>query len=104
MTKLYIRSSNPPFKPNLFDFLANMELEVMRARELFPSNEMLFAAVMEEAGEVARAVIELERNGTALAKGKPISIDEFYTECIQLAAMAARLALEGDPLYYRTLP
>lgn len=56
--------------------------EVKNAREQFPSNEKLLAALVEEVGELAQAMIE--DDGTA------------EEEAVQVAAMAIRLIEEGD--------
>ena len=60
------------------------ERETARARELFPSSEGIFAALAEEVGELAQALLD-----------KPW--DQVVEEAMQVAAMAARVALEGDP-------
>ena len=65
-------------------FLTAVHIEVRRARELFPSPDGLLAATFEEAGEVAKAMLEEPE-------------DRIWQECVQLAAMACRLATEGDP-------
>jgi phosphoribosyl-ATP pyrophosphohydrolase len=58
--------------------------EVLRARKLFPGSSGLLAALIEEVGELARALMDE-------------SDDEVWTEATQVAAMALRLAVEGDP-------
>lgn len=69
-------------------FLIDVIEETHRARKLFPTNEHQLAAFSEEAGEVAKAFIDHSRgDGTA---------EELYTECVQAAAMALRLAIDGD--------
>ena len=77
-----------PMADSLHQFLMDVAAEVTRARHLFPSNQDQLAAFSEEAGEVAKAFIDY-RNDDETAEGLMI-------ECIQAAAMAARLALEGD--------
>ena len=67
---------------NDFDF--DVAREVGSARSKFPRPDGLLAALTEEVGEVARALLD-----------KPWS--EVYAECVQVAAMAQRLAEEGDP-------
>ena len=65
-------------------FLAEVILEVARAKRLFPKPDGLMTALTEEVGEVARAVLD--------------ETDErIREECVQVAAMAMRLAEEGDP-------
>lgn len=68
--------------------------EVHRAREKFPQPNRTFAAMIEEVGEVAKALLDFE-NGTILR-------EELDRELIQVAAMALRLTIEGDPTFPRT--
>jgi NTP pyrophosphatase (non-canonical NTP hydrolase) len=65
-------------------FLEAVADEALRARSLFPDPDGLVTALGEEVGEVCRAVLD----------ETPERIRE---ECVQVAAMALRLALEGDP-------
>ena len=58
--------------------------EVMRARAKFPGNEHLLAALTEEVGELAQAMLQ----------GKPR--DEIEKEAIQVACVAIRIVEEGD--------
>ena len=62
----------------------DIDTEVAMARQKFPDPRGLMMALTEEVGEVAKA----------LADESPERIRE---ECIQVAAMAIRLAEEGDP-------
>lgn len=64
-------------------FLFEVSTELVRARAKFPSNEGLLAALTEEVGEVAKAVME-----------EPW--ENVRKECVQVAAVAMRLAEEGD--------
>lgn len=66
-------------------FLALVRAEALRARKLFPTSEGLHAAFAEESGEVANALLDHVWPMVG-------------AECIQTGAMAARLAIEGDPL------
>lgn len=65
-------------------FLDLVEKEALRARTLFPRPHGLLAALHEESGEVAKAMLD-----------EPW--ENVRTECVQLAAMCLRLATEGDP-------
>lgn len=67
-----------------FDFLADVGLEVRRARGLFPDPSGLMTALTEEVGELARALLDE-------------STERVREEAIQVAAMAARVAIEMDP-------
>ena len=81
-------------------FLKRLLQEVERARENFPENQAMMAALMEEVGELAQALIEHDRRGS-----EEIPESEILAEAVQVAAMALRVALEGDqsfsynPLY-----
>jgi len=66
-------------------FLADVFAEVHRDRRKFPDPVCLVLALTEEVGELAKAVLE-----------EPA--DRVRSEAIQVAAVAARIALEGDPL------
>jgi hypothetical protein len=59
-------------------------LEVKRAREKFPSNRHLLAALTEEVGELAEALLDNQ--------GK----DREYAEAMQVACVAIRIMEEGD--------
>ena len=61
--------------------------EVDRARELFPNPDGLFAALMEEIGELAEE----------LQKGPGVQIAMRRKKAIQTIAMCVRLAYDGDP-------
>lgn len=76
--------------PQLARFSAEFIAEVHRARKKFPSNEHLTCALMEEVGEVAKALLE----GT----------DNLREECVQAACVAARIALEGDADFSGKIP
>jgi len=58
--------------------------EVMLARRKFPGNRFLLAALMEEVGELAQAMLQ----------NKPR--DEIDREAIQVACVAVRILEEGD--------
>lgn len=63
-----------------------IEKELVRAREKFPNNELLMAALTEEVGELAKALLsEPWKNVVA--------------EAVQVAAMAIRIAEEGDSTF-----
>lgn len=68
----------------LRDFLANVEEELARAVAKFPQPNASLAALTEEVGELAKAMMEEPR-------------DRVWKEAVQVAAMAARCAIEGDP-------
>ena len=65
--------------------------EVLRAEAKFRYPNPNLAALMEEVGELARAMLEK----------KPDS--HIWQEAVQVAAMAARCAIEGDPQFTKRL-
>lgn len=68
------------------EYCINAELRYARRR--FPDNEDMLAALVEEVGEVANALLEHKRGAKP---AKPV-----FAEAIQVAAMAIRLAEEGS--------
>lgn len=62
--------------------------ELMGAKAKFPTNEFLLPALVEEVGELAKAMMEHTR-GTGEAQ-------RVFDEAIQVAAMAIRIAEEGS--------
>lgn len=68
-----------------------LKVELDRARAKFPENAHLIVALGEEFGEVCRAALDSE------------CLEDFRKECLQVAAVAIRLATEGDPGYPSTM-
>lgn len=77
------------------EFFERVRDELARARAKYPGNVLVLAALTEELGELAEAVGDAEmlpptspgREGAELA---------VHEEAVQVAAMACRLATEGD--------
>jgi NTP pyrophosphatase (non-canonical NTP hydrolase) len=69
-------------------FVNNMAIELENAREKFPSSMCCLAALMEEVGELAEACLKV-------AAGK-WDQKRIWEEALQVAAMAQRVATEGD--------
>lgn len=71
-------------------FLLGVLAEVRKARAKFPDNGSLVTglALGEESGEAQRALLHIYEGKSAE--------EPLYLECVQTAAMALRLALEGD--------
>jgi len=77
-------------------FYLDVSVELVRARNKFPEGRHRLAAMMEEFGEVANAI--LERNYLTDASVRAVDHDcHVWDECVQAAVMAMRLAVEGDP-------
>lgn len=70
------------------EFFAAVSAELQRAREKFPSSNLSLAALMEEVGELAQAMLKVRAG-----KWPAYRVRE---EAVQVAAMAVRVALEGD--------
>ena len=75
--------------PAITRFLNDVANEVHRAQKLFPMREHGLAALFEEVGEAAQALIDHNRGDQ--------SAEDVYTELVQSAAMCVRMAVEGDP-------
>lgn len=73
---------------NVEDFLFCVEKEFIGATNKFPNNENQTVALMEEVGELANALLE-----HGYGKGDQQSV---YNEAVQVAAMAMRIAVQGD--------
>lgn len=78
------------------DFLYDMKSETINARSKF-SNVDLALALTEEFGEIIKALLDQKqkKRGTS---------SDIYNECVQAAAMAMRLATEGDPNFPDYVP
>lgn len=68
--------------------------ELKEARRKFPNPDWLFAALVEEVGELAKALLD-HRLGEVL-------FEDVVEEAIQVAAMAQRIAVEGDPSFHQS--
>lgn len=66
---------------------AAINAEVIKARIKFPGNRLLLAALTEEVGELARALLQRKPK------------DEIEREAIQVAAVAVRIIEEGDATF-----
>lgn len=69
-------------------FVKNVAEELDRARKKFPSSNLCLAALVEEVGELAKAMLK--------ARAGKVPIIEIWEEAVQVAAMAQRVAVEGD--------
>lgn len=67
--------------------LDEIAAEVMRARDKFPGNRHLLAALVEEVGELAKAYLQREGG------------DRVRKEAIQIACVAIRIIEEGDSVF-----
>lgn len=77
------------------DFLEDVQQELIRARAKFPNPHFSMTALTEEVGELARALLKVKAG-----KESPVTV---WEEAVQVAAMALRVAVEGD-LSIRTYP
>lgn len=67
--------------------LAALAAEVRRGRAKFPGNRFMLAVLAEELGELAEAMVKRDR-------------DAIHREAIHVAAIALRIAEEGDATTY----
>jgi hypothetical protein len=72
--------------------MGDLAEEVCRAREKFPKNGHMLAALAEEIGELAKALLEGEPN------------EAIRMEALQVACVAIRIAEEGDDDYPSAKP
>lgn len=70
-------------------FLIVVAAEVREARAKFPGPNPTIAALAEEVGELAQAMLHIR-------EGKHNDWDRVWREAVQVAAMAMRAATEGD--------
>lgn len=87
-----IRFLEPAPEQGEVRFAAAVAAEVARARAKFPGADHMYGALAEEVGEVAKSLLEEHDR------------DDLRAECVQVAAMAQRLAEEGDNDYPASLP
>lgn len=67
--------------------VSRLHAEAARARKKFPSNRFLLAALTEEVGELAQALLQ----------GEPIK--RVQAEALQVATVALRIFEEGDATF-----
>ena len=81
-----------PYYPDSLHIATVRELdeEVERARTKFPKNAFLLAALTEEVGELARALLQRK---TGTGKGS------IKAEALQVACVALRIYEEGDATF-----
>lgn len=78
--------------PNSYlQFCEKVYVEKNFAEKKFPNGKNLLAALMEEVGELAEALLKIEESGH--------SPEEVYKEGIQVAAIVYRLIVEGEETY-----
>ena len=73
-----------PLDDTFLNFLRDVFGEIERAIEKFPQPNASMCALTEEVGELAKAMMDEPRT-------------RVWREAVQVAAMAARVAVEGDP-------
>jgi len=75
-------------EPDQDAFLRDVKEEINTAKKKFPYPNPNLAALTEEVGELAQAMLQRK------------TPSEIYAEAVQVAAMAMRCALEGDPQFH----
>lgn len=82
---LFLRAENEALtKGPMGELLQSIRQEAMQGIESYPDASGLMVALMEEVGELARAMMSETR-------------DRVKDEAVQVAALAIRIAIEGDP-------
>jgi NTP pyrophosphatase (non-canonical NTP hydrolase) len=72
--------------------------ELERARDKFPHAQNTFAALIEEVGELGKALLEQDASAAA------DKCEDITAEAVQVATMALRLIMEGDNKYPKFSP
>ncbi len=75
---------------------ARIKAELAYARKKFPHNTHMLAALTEEVGELAKALLEHHRG--------ELPREDVLSEAVQVAAMAIRVATEGDASFNYRMP
>lgn len=78
------RITAPPARGPIGEVLQDVYTEITRGVESYPDASGLMVALMEEVGELARAMMTQSR-------------DSVRSEAAQVAALAVRVAIDGDP-------
>lgn len=73
---------------NIVRMVQDIDEEVSHARKKFPTNRHQLTALTEEVGELSQAMLE-QHHGKKTAQ-------DVYSEAVQVACMAMRVAIEGD--------
>lgn len=68
-----------------------IQVEITKARTKFPNNEDLIVALQEEVGELSQALLEIKHE-----PHKQTTMEDVLSEAVQVAAVAIRIATEGD--------
>ena len=78
-------------------FLFDVEAEYQRARGKFPDNTgKMIPALMEEVGELSKGLLKLTEDGELDRGIMNDRLQNVYEEAVQVAAMAARIVVEGE--------
>lgn len=83
--------------PPVVDFMIEVAAEIERATMLHPGPNPNLAALTEEVGEVAQALLEARQSMMRFGRMMPEDWDNIRTEAVQVATMAYRIVFEGDP-------
>ena len=79
----------------LTGFLKDVEKEFAYATTKFPGNKDQIVALMEEVGELANALLDL-KHGELKCPTVEGHCTEIWKEAVQVASMAAKIAILGD--------
>ena len=91
--------SYPVYLPSIGNQLGeDLDDALHAARKKFPGSRHMLAALMEEVGELAQAILWTEE------QGKNGTIAEVRAEAIHVCVCALRIITEGDADYPATVP
>ncbi len=86
---------------NLGYLINDIREELIHARDKFPAPNPCLAALMEEVGELSQALLqqtEMVKKGLTF-DGVNDLVQPIRKEAIQVAVMAIRIVLDGDPQF-----
>jgi hypothetical protein len=76
-----------PLRDN--DFRMAMQVELLELRRAFPGSDLIFCTLIEEVCELAKALLRYRE--------EEVAWPQVAAAAIQVAVMAQRIAVEGDP-------
>lgn len=82
------------YSNTFYQFAENVYAEQKHAAEKFPNGNNLLAALMEEVGELAEALLKIQESGE--------SPENVYKEGVQVAATVYRLLALGEKTFEYT--
>lgn len=87
------------FEKAMNSFLNEVAVETAYIQQKWPGNVNNLAALTEEVGELAKAMLEREYEPK-----KSVGREQIYREAVQVAAVALKIALFGDDSFSKSAP